>query len=181
MHQRRHRELRGDHHVHGPEFARFDTALDDAGHEPVPACHDFFVIEAGKLGEIVGFRHHQLRDADERRLTDETPVLAHETLEQIASAAGEGPGQLLALGNHGDDGLPDQRLEERLFVFEIEVDRALGDAGTACDFLELGGGKAPVGKDLQRGADDLFRTGILPAAPTGFCECTGHLGSKVSN
>src|SRR5437016_2826816 len=55
VHQRRHRELRGDHHVHGPEFARFDTALDDAGHEPVPACHDFFVIEAGKLGEIVGF------------------------------------------------------------------------------------------------------------------------------
>src|SRR5207237_3094820 len=117
---------------------------------------------------------------DERRLADETPVLADEPLEQLARAAGERFSQLLALRDHGDDGLPDQRLEQRFFVFEVEIDRALGDAGATRDILELGGGKAPISEDLQRGADDLFRTGIFPAAPTGFDCGLRHIRSNIS-
>src|SRR6266446_2706420 len=159
MHHGRHRELRRDRHVHRPELARLDTALEDAGHQPVATRHYFFVVEAGQLGKIVRFRHHQLRDADERRLADQAPVLAYEALEQLARAAGK-------------------RFEERLFVFEVEIDRAFGDAGATRDIFELRRGKAPIGEDLQRGADDLFRTGIFPAAPTRFYECTRHVGSQ---
>src|SRR6266849_10137819 len=179
MHHGRHRELRRDRHVHRPELARLDTALEDAGHQPVATRHYFFVVEAGQLGKIVRFRHHQLWDADERRLADEAPVLAYETLEQFARAAGKRFGKLLALGDHRDDGLPDQRLEQRLFVFEVEIDRALGNAGATRDIFELRRGKAPIGEDLQRGADDLFRTGIFPTAPTGcYSGCSRHSGSK---
>src|SRR6267143_6198368 len=181
VHHGRHRELRRDRHVHRPELARLNSALEDAGHEPVPARHDFFVVEAGQLGKIVRFRHHELRDSDERRFTDETPILAYEALEQLARAPSEGFGELLALSEHGDDGLPNQRLEQRFFVFEVEIDRAFGDASTARHIFELGGGEAPIGEDLQRGADDLFRTGIFPAAPTGFHDCMRHPGSQVSN
>ena len=85
------------------------------------------------------------------------------------------------LGDHRDDRLAHQRLEEGFLVFVVEVDRAFGDAGTVRDVFELCGGKAPVGEDLQRGADDLFRTGIFPAAPTGFCDCLRHCGLQVSN
>ena len=181
MHHRRHRELGGDRHVHRPKFARLDAPLDDAGHQPVATRHYFFVVEAGQLGKIVRFRHHQLRDADERRLADEAPVLAYKALEQLARAAGKRLGELLALGNHRDDSLPNQRLEERLFVFEVEIDRAFGDAGATRDVFELRRGKAPIREDLQRGADDLLRTGIFPSAPTGFCECTRHFRLQVSN
>src|SRR6267378_27364 len=163
VHHGRHGELRRDRHVHAAELAGFDTPLQYSGHQAMTAGDDFLVVEAGELGKIVRFRHHQLRDADERRFADETPVLADETLEQFARAAGERLGQLLALGEHRNDRLPDQRLEQRLFVLEVEIDGAFGDTGSTRDVLELRGGKTPIGEDLQRGADDLFRTGIFPA------------------
>src|SRR5258705_10251932 len=125
VHHRRHGELGRNRHVHRPELASFDTPLQHAGYQSMTARAHFLVVEAGQLGKIVRFRHHEFRDTDERRFTDEPPVLAYEALEQVARAPGEGPCQLLALRDHGDDGLPDQRLEQRFLVFEIEVDRAL--------------------------------------------------------
>src|SRR6266850_1642911 len=180
VHHGRHGELCRDRHVHAAELTGFDTPLQYSGHQAMTAGDDFLVVEAGELRKIVRFRHHQLRDAHERRFADETPVLAYETLEQFARAAGERLGQLLALGEHRNDRLPDQRLEQRLFVLEVEIDGAFGDTGSTRDVLELRGGKAPIGEDLQRGADDLFRTGIFPAAPTGFGSCLRHERSNVT-
>src|SRR3989442_6500495 len=37
VHQRRHGELRGHLHVHGPEFTALDAPLDHPGHQAVPA------------------------------------------------------------------------------------------------------------------------------------------------
>src|SRR4029077_19498158 len=46
VHQRRHRELGGDHHVHGTELAGGNAPLDHARHEAVAAGHDLVVVEA---------------------------------------------------------------------------------------------------------------------------------------
>src|SRR2546421_12643496 len=48
VHQRRHRELRGDGHIHGTELAVRDAALDHARHQAVPARHDFVIVETGQ-------------------------------------------------------------------------------------------------------------------------------------
>src|SRR6266540_3175652 len=79
-----------------------------------------------------------------------------------------------SLLDDGDDRLTHQRLEQRFFVLEVEVDRALGNAGAAGDILELRGSEPAVGKDFKRRRDDLFRTGVLAPAPTGFCDCVRH-------
>src|SRR5439155_3330512 len=49
VHQRGHGELRGDLDVHWAEFTVLDTALDHAGHQAVPAGHDFLVVETRQL------------------------------------------------------------------------------------------------------------------------------------
>src|SRR5207248_9907586 len=43
VHQRRHGEFGGHHHVHRPELTARDAALDDAAHEAVAAHHHFLV------------------------------------------------------------------------------------------------------------------------------------------
>src|SRR6266545_2080844 len=177
VHQGRHGELRRERHIQSPELARLDTALEDAAHQAMAARHDFLVIEAGQLGKIAGLRDHQTRDTGEWRLADQPEILAYQPLEEIARTAGEGLRERLALLDHRHDRLTDQRFEQRFLVLEVEVDRALRDAGAAGDILELGGRKPAVGKDLQRGADDLFRPGVFPSAPAGFGEGTRHLWS----
>src|SRR6266511_3411802 len=166
VHQGGHGELGRDGNVDRPEFAGFDPALQYAAHQTMTAGDDFLVVEAGELREIAGFGNHQAGNSRERRLAYQPEILAHQLFEEIPRAAREGLGEGLALLDDGNDRLADQRLEQRLFVFEVEIDRALSDAGTARDVFERLGCKAPIGKDLQRGADDLFRTGIFPAAPT---------------
>src|SRR5438132_7158496 len=44
VHQWRHGQLRGRHHVHRPKLAALDAALDHAGHQAVPAGHHLFVV-----------------------------------------------------------------------------------------------------------------------------------------
>src|SRR6185503_13274816 len=66
-------------------------------------------------------------------------------------------------------------------VFEVEVDRTLGDAGLAGDVLEGRGRKAAVGKDFQRRRDDFLGAGVFAALPARFgTSGTGwHEGQKL--
>src|SRR5690242_2030854 len=88
VHQRRHGELRGNRDIHAPELARLDATLQNAGHQVMAACHNFFVVEARQLGEIPRLGDHQPRDARQLRITHEPEVFADELLEQIAGSAG---------------------------------------------------------------------------------------------
>src|SRR5438105_5955184 len=192
MHERRHRELGRDGQVYGPKLAGLNTPFQHAGHQSVTARHYFFVIKPRELRKISCFRDHESRNTRERRFPYLPPVLSHQALEQVSSAAGEGFRDCLSLGEDGDDRLSDERLEKRFFVVEVEVDRACGDAGAARDVLELGRGEAAVGEDLEGGGDDFFGTGILATAPPRTnaespgtsrftCGSAGHFGSKVIN
>src|SRR6266545_2163628 len=181
VHQGGHGELGRDGNVDRPEFAGFDPALQYAPHQTMTAGDDFLVVEAGELREIAGFGNHQAGNSRERRLAHQPEILAHQLFEEIPRATGEGLGEGLALLDDGDDRLADQRLEQRFFVFEVEVDRALGDAGATGDIFELRGREPAVGKDFERRGDDLLGPSVLATAPTGFCDCLRHYGLQVTN
>src|SRR5262249_22980473 len=57
-------------------------------------------------------------------------------------------------------------LEQALLVAEVEVDRALGDAGAAGNIIEPRGGKAPRGELLPRSSED---GGAPPRTPQRAC------------
>ena len=71
------------------------------------------------------------------------------------------------LFGHGGDALADrlarQRLEHRFLAFEVEIDGALGDAGTGGDVVHAGAGKTLFGETGQRRLQD-FRGALLLAA-----------------
>ena len=57
--------------------------------------------------------------------------------------------------------LVDDRLEQLLFVLEIDVERALRDACGACDVAHAGGVKAVLQEDRPRALDDLTPLGVV--------------------
>jgi hypothetical protein len=61
---------------------------------------------------------------------------------------------LFQRADHGAELGADQLLEQRLLVGEVQVDRALGDAGAPRNIVEAGGGEAAGGKLLQRRRKD---------------------------
>jgi hypothetical protein len=61
--------------------------------------------------------------------------------------------------------VPHHRFEEFLFVREIEIERALGDAGAARYVVEPRRGEAALGKAGQRRGDDLAGTVLFAAPP----------------
>src|SRR6202035_3834703 len=50
----------------------------------------------------------------------------------------------------------DQLLKQRLLVGEVEIDRALGDAGAGRHVVEPRGGEAAGGKFVERSVEDRF-------------------------
>src|SRR2546422_107355 len=120
VHQGGHGELGRDGNVDRPEFAGFDPALQYAAHQTMTAGDDFLVVEAGELREIAGFGNHQAWNARDGRLAHQPEILAHQLFKEIPGASSEGLGEGPPLLDDGDDRLANQRLEQRLFVFEAE-------------------------------------------------------------
>jgi hypothetical protein len=93
------------------------------------------VVVAGDLGEIACLRDHQLRDAAEWRAAEQSPPAVHQLAQEIGGGAVVGLEDLLALGEHREDGALDHRLEELLLAVEVEVERALRHARARGDVL----------------------------------------------
>src|SRR5262249_5978555 len=75
-------------------------------------------------------------------------------------------------------------LEQALLVAEVEVDRALGDAGAAGDVVEPGGGQAARGKLVECGGEN-GRAPLVPGRPTRApparaCACACAPGAAPS-
>jgi hypothetical protein len=51
----------------------------------------------------------------------------------------------------GDHLRSDQFLKQALFVFEVQINRTLGDTSTACDVIKPRCGKTSGGKFVERG------------------------------
>src|SRR5437660_4273001 len=176
VHQGRHREFRGEHHVHRPKLAVLDAALDYARHEAVPAGHHFVIVEARQLRKSCRFGHHQLGNTGERGLPDQLPVFPHQLFEQLAGAPREGLRQGFALGDHRYDGRPHHGLEQRFLVLEVEVNRALGDAGAAGHVGQRRARVAALDEYFERRRHELLGPRVFATLPArlggalrGYC------------
>ena len=68
----------------------------------------------------------------------------------------------------GQHRLADDGAEQVLLGWEIEVDRALADAGGSRDVLQLGRGVATLGERGEGGGDDFAGSGFLAAGASGM-------------
>jgi hypothetical protein len=69
----------------------------------------------------------------------------------------------------------DHRLEQRLLALEVEVERALGDAGARRDVVEARRRKAALDKEIERRGHELARALVLaPAASRSRARRSGR-------
>ena len=152
--------------VDGAELAARDPAPQDPADQPEAATHDLVDIEARKVRKIAGLGDHELRDRADPGVHDTRDGREH-PLEQHGTRAFEGRRQGLDPGEVRQQRLAHDRLEQLLLAVEVEVERALADAGAGGDVLDPGGGEAASGEALQRRSKDLLRPRLLAATPAG--------------
>jgi hypothetical protein len=77
----------------------------------------------------------------------------------------------------------DHLLEERFLVGEVEIDRALGDAGAPGDVVQPSAGEAVLAELLEGGRQDLLRSLLREAAPLGIFDDAGlrHKTDEVTD
>src|SRR5439155_1309184 len=102
-----------------------------------------------------------LRDTMEIQVDVSVEIFPH--VEALGHA-----GRELAPGDDRHDRLPHHRFEQGLLALEVQVHRALGDAGVARHIGELRRGEPTLAKYFERGGDDLPRPGVLAALPAGL-------------
>ena len=79
--------------------------------------------------------------------------------------------------DHGRQHRAHQFLEQALLVAEVEIDRALGDAGAPRDVVEAGRGKAGGGEFFERGGEDRVAPLGLAGGPDVANGCGRRRGS----
>ena len=166
------------------EFAAFHRQRQPGAHDRQHACDDLAIVDLGELGKP-------------RPLGDDQPdhVLAARAVdfvhEQVDDHLDHGPNGQIAQRRRLDRAhqraqhRAHEFLEQALLVAEVEVDRALGDAGAAGDVVEPGGGKASRGKLLERGGEN-GRAPFVPARrtrpppPRGSASAPGAAPSRTA-
>jgi len=109
---------------------------------------------------------------------DRVPPAGDQRPQEVGRLALEPVDPLLGLLDRPDDARADHRLEQLFLAVEVEVDRALRDARALRDVVEARGGVAALDEEIERGVEDLRRTGVLAAleAGLGFLEFGGAHG-----
>ena len=105
---------------------------------------------------------HELRRLPQLDLKDDREVaIGAEAGEVAAGQAAQPLGRIAQIGDRGAAGLQtlahaalEDRDEQVVFAFEVEIDRAGGDAGGAGDVGDLGVEEAALGEDVDGGAED---------------------------
>ena len=113
------------------------------------------------------FGDDQLRDRGQVAFEHEQEALGQHAQDLGGRAVGIG-GEFRGGRQVGQHGLADDGAEQFLLGREVEVDRALADAGGGGDVLQLGGGEAAFGEQAQCGVDDFAGAGgFAPGAAAG--------------
>jgi len=71
----------------------------------------------------------------------------------------------------------DHLAEKCFLAVEVEVERALADAGQASDIIELGPGVAALAEYVLGRFENFFRAGIRTPLPAGL---TGRVGLEIN-
>ena len=152
-HRGRDQDLRKARQLLLLDFAARDRKLDQRAHAGEAARDHFAVVEIGDRGKPRPLGHDQAHDVAAPRRRDlwmkasANPSSASRTDPLRPAAA------MQAADQRHDRGA-DQLLEHRFLVLEVQVDRALGDAGALRDVVEPRRGKAARDELLHRRLDD---------------------------
>jgi hypothetical protein len=73
-----------------------------------------------------------------------------------------------------DDRVAHDAAEQLFLVREVEVDRALRDAGALGDVLEASGGETALREHREGGVEDLLGALFRQSAPAWFSDVFGH-------
>ncbi len=141
--------------------------------------------ELADLREVAHLGDHQLEDARRRAFVDARPPGDQQLLDRLGAGPVGGGGLLDAGLDLGAQEMLDHRLQQFFLAGEIQVQRALGDAGGLGHLLAARGGEALLDEQRQRRLEQLGRASLLATAAeqTGVGGKRGHLvnDSLVSN
>ena len=113
-------------------------------------------------------------DRRERRRSESTPSDPPSTRRARAIGIALGGERRLAALDERDDRVAHDAAEQLFLVGEVEVDRALGDAGALGDVLEAGRGEAALREHREGGVEDLLGALLWESAPAWFGDVFGH-------
>ena len=132
----------------GPHLAARLGALDQAGDQtPTPFSDDVVVPDPGELGEVARFADHHLHHrADRRAVAISSAKRGRSIRSRSANGTSSAATDALDRLDIGDHRLADDGAEDVLLGLEIEIERALGDAGAGRDLLDPRAGKALFGE-----------------------------------
>ena len=155
------------------ELAARDPALDLGPEQAQPALDHLLMVEARELGEIARLGDHELRDRPDPGALEQRADLPDHQLDARGGRPRVRPQQALDPREVRQQRLPHHRFEELLLAGEIEVERALADAGARRDVVDPRRAEAALGEHLERRLDDLGRPRLLAPSPTP-CRCHAH-------
>ena len=147
------------------DFAAGDRPLEHCAHRRHPPLDDLVVIEFGQRRKACAFGYDEVRDVAPPGAVDTDDEQVGEAFEH-GSDRQVGRAQLIEACDQGAEHGANQLLEQRLFVREMQIDRAFGDPRPVCDILEPRRRKASRGKFIKGGPQDRFpaRGALLRAA-----------------
>ena len=134
-----------------------------------------FVKTRAKLGNPVGDADHRalrLDDLGRGDLDGQHLAELHQRLAQVVGAVEH----VIHVLEDGAALFLDQRFEQLFLVGEVDIDRALGDAGFARDVVHRGGFEALVDEDTAGAFDDLAALDrILPGRRAAATQAVQHV------
>ncbi len=141
------------------ELAARHGALSQHAHQLEPPGDHLAVVELGE-----GRKARSLGDdeAQQQLALGAQHFLLEQGKGEIENVSGLDVGIARGLADPIQDrrhGAAHQRLEQRLLVIEVEVERALGNAGPRCHVVEASGVVAPLGEDGERRVQDRLAPG----------------------
>ena len=135
------------------DLAARDAELDQRAHAGEPARDHFAVVEIGDRRKARPLGDDQAHDVAAPRRRDLLDEGLGKPFEHVAHRSAGRRRRLQPADQRHDRG-PDQFLEHRFLVLEVQVDRALGDAGAPGDVVEPRRGKAARDEFIHRRLDD---------------------------
>lgn len=148
------------------ELAALDPAPQDGADQAEAAANHLVEVEAREIREVASLSDHQLGnrpDLRARHVGDGRQQL----LQQADARPFEGRGRHLEPLEVRQQPGPHHRLEQRFLAGEVQVERALADAGAGRDVVQAGRGEATRGEALQGRCQNLVGAVVLAAAPAG--------------
>ena len=128
--------------------------FDQRAHAGEAARHHFAVVEVGDRRKSRTFGDDQAHDVAaprRRHLLDEG---SGKPLHHVAHRCADGRRRVQPADDQRHDGGADQLLEHRFLVLEVQIDRALGDAGAFGDVVEPRRRKPARDELVHRRLDD---------------------------